>query len=181
MQCIHTTYDLLEAHIIVAMLRENDIEAWLFNADFVRQNWLQSIAYGGYRIMASDSGAVDAIAQIKNYRDGSLSLADVSTDVCPRCGSLEIQEDPQPRRNVFIFLIVEQFFLLPFFFAKRMSVVEILAVIAMTLVGYGVIFAFLPVYFKSRYRCTNCGNRWKRTPRISYAELAQQAAAADSP
>jgi predicted RNA-binding Zn-ribbon protein involved in translation (DUF1610 family) len=180
-QCIHTTYDLLEGHIIVSMLRENDIEAWLFNADFVRQNWLQSIAYGGFRIMVADSCVVDAIAQIKNYKSGTMSLTDASTDICPRCGSLEIQEDPRPRRNVFIFLIVEPVFLLPFFLAKRMSVVEILVVIAMTFVSYGFLFAFLPAYFKSRYRCTNCGNRWKRLPHVPYSELAQQAEAAESP
>jgi predicted RNA-binding Zn-ribbon protein involved in translation (DUF1610 family) len=180
-QCIHTTYDLLEGHIIVSMLRENDIEAWLFNADFVRQNWLQSIAYGGYRIMATDSSAVDAIAQIKNYRNGSLSLADASTDVCPRCGSLEIQEDPQPRRNVFIFLIAQDVLLLPFFLTKRMSPAETFALIVITLVLYAILFAVLPAYFKSRYRCTNCGNRWRQLPRVPYSELAQQAEAAESP
>ena len=59
MRRVHTTYDLLEAHALAAMLREHDIEAWLFDADFVRQDWFKMIAYGGYRILVGDESVVD--------------------------------------------------------------------------------------------------------------------------
>jgi predicted RNA-binding Zn-ribbon protein involved in translation (DUF1610 family) len=180
MQCIYTTYDLLEGHIIVLMLRENDIEAWLFNADFVRQNWLQSIAYGGYRIMATDSSVGDALALIQNYKSGSVALEADASDVCPRCGSQEIKQDLQPRRNVFLFLIAQNVLAFPFLLMQKMSVALVFTWIMVVFLLNCFLLALLPMYFKSRYRCTNCGNHWKAHPRVPYSELARQADAGDA-
>ena len=180
MQRVHTTYDLLEAHIIVSMLRENEIDAWLFDADFVRQNWFQSIAYGGYRILATESHAANAIAAIKNYKSGGLTLSDAPADTCPRCGSESVRDDPQPRRNVFMLLIAENALAFPFLLMGKLSIYQFLLFIALTFVVNGLLPAFLPMYFKSRYRCANCGNRWKEFPRASYAELNRQAEAAET-
>src|SRR5262249_17210914 len=59
---VFRTYDLLEAHIVAALLREHGIEAWAFDVDFVRLNWFEMLAFGGFRVVASDASVGDAAA-----------------------------------------------------------------------------------------------------------------------
>ena len=80
---IHTSYDLLDAHVLTALLREHGIEAWLFDADFVRQNWFAAIAYGGYRIMVREQDAAAARELLQEQRSGQLALPDATGVPCP--------------------------------------------------------------------------------------------------
>ena len=171
---IHTTFDLLEAHIIVALLREQGNEAWLFDADFVRQDWFKSIAYGGYRIVAADSSAAQALIALRSYKNGDLALADETSSECSACGGTTIECDAQPRRNVFIALLIgELLFAVVFAFLMKPDSFKLAALIGITFALYGFVPCFLPMYLRRRYKCGDCGNRWRALPVASFADLSR--------
>ena len=179
MRRIHTTYDLLEAHALVAMLREHDIETWLFDADFVRQDWFKMIAYGGYRILVRDETVADALRVLGEYRNGQLALVEEQRTICPECAHSSGSDDPQPRRNVFLAMIVLGF-CGPFaLLLWKPSTLALLVAGAVLIIAYISLPWFVVRYFKWRLRCEDCGHRWREAPRYRYAELAGQAAAGE--
>jgi hypothetical protein len=95
MQRVYWTLDLLEAHIVADFLRAQGIDAHVFDADFVRQDWLAAIAYGGYRVVAPDDEASAAKRLIIGLRANEFALAeeDVEDRACSRCGSRNTMED----------------------------------------------------------------------------------------
>jgi len=150
MQRVYWTVDLLEAHVIAGFLRAEGIDAEIFDADFVRQDWLAALAYGGYRVVAADEQADTARRLIADRRANEFVLDDDDPEkpVCPRCSSLDVDDDPVPRRiagALLFFFTHLSFFLLPL------------------------------VPFKWRYRCDTCGKRWQALPRIRFRDLARQA------
>ena len=106
MRRIHTTYDLLEAHLITAMLREHGIDAWLFDADFVRQDWFKSIAYGGYRILVREEDVAEARVLLNQYDDEELALVGEQCRLSELRHTARGATNPSPRRHVFLALIV---------------------------------------------------------------------------
>src|SRR5262249_25032029 len=154
---VHTTFDLLEAHIVAALLREHGIEAWAFDVDFVRLNWFEMQAFGGFRVVASDASVGDAAALVQEYRNGNLSIAQGAAEVCPHCGTAAPMENPQPRRNVFIAFIVFWLAQFPLLFEistlwKDHAVIEALLLAASPLVLAVIALLALP-YFKWPMRC----------------------------
>jgi len=149
MQRVYWTVDLLEAHIVADFLRAQGIGASVFDADFVRQDWIAALAYGGYRVVAPYEDAAAAKKLIADLRANAFTLGEdeVETRACPNCGSHDSIEDPFFRRAASALLL---FFMIP------------------------------AIPFKWRYRCRACGNRWKSPPKQPFAELARQAAAAES-
>lgn len=171
---IHTTYDLLEAHLITAMLREHGIDAWLFDADFVRQDWFKSIAYGGYRILVRDEDVADAHTLLNQYDDEELALIGEQT-LCPQCAHAAGRDDPQPRRNVFLAMLalpIVEFFA---FLHWKLSPIGVLVAFAVQFCLYATLPWLVLWYFKWRLRCADCGHRWRQPPSLSYAELARMA------
>ena len=155
MQRVYWTVDLLEAHVIAGFLRAEGVDAEIFDVDFVRQDWLAALAYGGYRVVAADEQADTARRLIAHRRANEFVLDedDPETPACPRCSSLDVGDDPVPRRIAWAFL----------FFFTHLS------------------FFVLPfVPFKWRYRCDTCGKRWQALPRHSFRDLARQADVADA-
>jgi DNA-directed RNA polymerase subunit RPC12/RpoP len=155
MQRVHWTVDLLEAHVIAGFLRAEGVDAEVFDADFLRQDWLAAIAYGGYRVVTADEDAVAARKLIahRQANDFALDEDDPEKPACPRCSSIDVDDDPVPRRVASAIL----------FFFPHLSV-----------------FMFPLVPFKWRYRCSTCGKRWQALPRHSFRDLARQADAADA-
>ena len=100
MQRVYWTVDLLEAHVIAGFLRAEGIEAAVFDADFVRQDWLAALAYGGYRVVTDDRDAAEARRLIDHRRANEFAFDEAETDVlaCPRCGSHDVVEDTPWRR-----------------------------------------------------------------------------------
>jgi hypothetical protein len=170
---------LLEAHALTAMLRAHDVEAWLFDADFVRQDWFKMIAYGGYRILVREESVVEAAQLLRDYRNGQLALAQESRAICPSCAHAAGSDDPQPRRNVFLATVLLGF-CGPFVLAlwKPSTAVLLCSCVAL-IVAYITLPWLVMRYFKWRLCCEDCGYRWRERPRHSYAELAKQAAAGD--
>ena len=177
MRRVHTTFDLLEAHIMTGLLRAQGVEAHAFDVGMVRQDWFRMIAFGGFRIVVSDPAVDDAIAVLGRYANGDFALADADQDRCPRCGAFSVLHDPQPRRNVFLAM-----FLLPLFelvtwsWFGKFSAEAIAALFALQVVAYLTLPWFVVHYFKWRMRCLDCDLRWRRTPK-RHADLVRMAVA----
>ena len=173
---VHTTFDLLEGHLLIALLREHGVEAWLFDADFVRQNWFEQIAYGGFRVMVRDDDIGVARDVLQDYSAGRLALEGEHAETCPHCARAAGNDDPQPRRNVFLVSLVLGLAADIRLFRWSPSRTELGVAIAVQLV-LNIVAPWLIVrYFKWRLRCADCGHRWRQPPR-HYAELMRMAEA----
>jgi len=179
MRRVHRSFDLLEAHIIAGLLRDDGVNAEVFDADFVRQDWFKMLAYGGFRIVVPDAEFAEATERIKQYQAGVLASEGDERARCPSCGNHSGHDDPQPRRNVFLAMILLSVIEVPLLIASKPSAVDILAAFGVQ-VGLCVSLPWLIVrYFKWRVRCDTCGHRWRAAPRHRYAELAQAVEAAE--
>jgi len=176
MRRIYKTYDLLEAHLMTAMLREHGIDALLFDADFVRQNWLESIAYGGYRIMVSEDRQIGEAAEIlQKYKNGTLAVPGEHCLICPSCGKQQGNENPSPRRHVFLALIVWPWIATIALIAWKPSTIQTVFAFAAQ-IGLYLLLPWLAIwYFKWPSRCGACGHRWREPRRYRHAELAKMA------
>ena len=87
-------FDLLEAHILVARLRYGGIDARVFDADFVRQDWFKMLVYGGFRIVVPEESATAARQILQSYRNGELTLPDEDGGTpCPNCFSADAKSN----------------------------------------------------------------------------------------
>jgi hypothetical protein len=172
MRRIYTTFDLLEAHTIVAMLREHAIRAWVFDADFVRQDWFKAIAYGGYRIVVNDESGVDALELLGAYRAGTLALADEHRLQCPNCGEFAGSDDPWPRRSVFLAMITVPWVAFGLLSICRPSPTLVFWLALLQLIPFLVLPGFVIRYVKWRFACSNCQHRWRDQTSSSYRQLS---------
>jgi len=177
MQRVHTTFDLLDAHIVTALLREHGVEAYAFDVGMVRQDWFKTIAFGGFRILASDDAIDQARAIICRFAQGDFALADDDPETCPCCGASAVLHDPQPRRNVFLAMCVLPLLeVLTWSWFGKFSAGAIVALFGLQVVAYLCLPWFALRYFKWRMRCGACGRRWRQTPQ-RHADLARMAVA----
>lgn len=132
MRRIHWTLDLQEAEIVAGLLRAEGIDAFVFDAGVVRQNWGTALAYGGYRVMVSPLQAEQARQLLIAWRQGEYALPDDLDDAlrCPRCAGTDIRPDQQRRGWSFV---VVSLFGLP-----------------------------IPWRWQRRVHCRSCGQRWNR-------------------
>lgn len=171
--------DFAEAHIVVAMLRANDIGAHVFDRNMARQDWFQTLAFGGYRVMVADADVERAKTLLEDYRAGRLALDDAATDrpACPRCGSPG-RENPGPRRLIFALILGGELVS----FAVVMLVADVFEgalplAVCIYIVGGLLVPIALSRFLRNRYRCTACGTRWRARP-APYAEAARVVEAA---
>jgi hypothetical protein len=68
--------DFAEAHIVEATLRAHGVQAWVFDALLMRQDWFRILMFGGYRVMVADEDAARAADLIGEYRAGALAITD---------------------------------------------------------------------------------------------------------
>ena len=179
---VDTTFDLPEAHIIVGLLRSEGIDAYLFDADFVRQDWFRAIAYGGYRILVPDEDLSAARAHTRAYRETNPALSSSDDAPCPACSSLNYRDDPRPRRWVFAFYIVLPSIEFAVFALTRRTPVGQFVWTMFTIVVFVALALLAIPYLRRRYRCDECGHRWRDPRYYSYSTLdSSQAAALDRP
>ena len=167
--------DFAEAHIVEAMLRAHGVQAWVFDALIVRQDWFRTLAFGGYRVMIADEDAARAADVIGEYRTGALAVADeaVERPRCPQCATPG-RDDAIPRRLVFATLIAaEAAFTLFLMSVTRGSE----PVLAFLLCGCAVAAAVAVImatrYLKGRYACPQCATRWRMRP-LPFAAMARE-------
>jgi hypothetical protein len=178
---VDTTFDLPEAHIIVGLLRADSIDAHLFDADFVRQDWFKAIAYGGYRILVPDKDVAAAHDQIRAYRDAKPALSDAADAPCPACSSFMYRDDPRSRRWVFAFYILLPLMELPIILFGNPSQVQQFIWFVIDFVIYVIFASFAIAYLKRRFLCDHCGHRWRDPDHPSYSTLNNAHAAACRP
>ena len=170
--------DYAEAHIVVAMLRANDVDAHVFDRNMVRQDWFQTLAFGGYRVMVADADVERTTALLEDYRAGRLALDDSITDqpACPCCG-MPGREDAGPRRWVFALLISADLIAVAGLLLVGNSSGRVPSTIVCTSLSGTLMAVALMRYLKNRYRCTVCGARWRARAAL-YAEAAPEVEAA---
>lgn len=141
MRCVEWSAEYVEAHVIAMLLRAHDLEAVVFDENFVRQNWFELLGYGGFRIMTPEHQFPEAKRLVSAYRSDILRVRDSRDDYpeCPYCGAHETGQDPRPRRALFIVYIV-----------------------------FGCLIALVPMLIRrlvvGRYCCRQCRHTW-REPR----------------
>lgn len=182
MRCVERTYEYLDGLALVALLRANELDAHLFDENFVRQDWLHIIVYGGFRVMVPENELERALQLRDSSHNGVLSLTtDECTDpICPACQESSGHTDLAPRRRVFAAFITTYFFYgiqigfeiggLPLLFAS---------VLAFTL--FTLMPNLLRHFLVGRYRCSSCLHAWKAPPDRPFFEQQLQAEAALNP
>jgi len=172
MRRIHTTFDLLEAHLVAETLRANGVDVWLLDADIVRQDWFKTIAFGGFRLVAAETSVPAALDILRRYQRGELSLPAPPRDDCPRCGLPSAGHDLQPRRNVFLATIVISFAQSAVWLSlTKLSAMGIVLMFAVQLALNLSIPWWVVRYFKWPMRCDACSYRWRERP-TPFAVLA---------
>jgi len=134
MRRIHWTLDLQEAEIVAGLLRAEGIDAFVFDAGIVRQNWTAALAYGGYRVMVAAPQVEQGRQLLMAWRQGEYALPDDTADAlhCPVCAGTDVQ--PDQRRRGWSFVIVYLF---------RVPI---------------------PWRWQRRVHCRTCNHRWNRAP-----------------
>ncbi len=95
----HGTMDLHEAEILAGLLRTEGIHAVVFNEGIARVCWLESLAYGGYRVMVPAFQARVAAGLVSAWRQDAFALppgADAGPH-CPHCHGDQVQVDTRRR------------------------------------------------------------------------------------
>jgi hypothetical protein len=181
---VHWTPDLAEAHIVEGLLRAHGLQAWAFDTAFVSQDWLKTLAFGGYRIMSTRADAAEARQIVEGWRAGELEhpASDVDQSVCPRCESAAGVENKSPRRRVFLSLIAaDALLLLAFSLPQEMNA---LAVLLFTACAFFPLLLACPGVaaraIKRRYRCEACNETWRALPNGSFHSLAAAVDTADT-
>jgi hypothetical protein len=178
---VDTTFDLPEAHIVVGLLRSEGIDAHVFDADFVRQDWFRAIAYGGYRILVADEDVPVAIERIRVYREAKPALSDAADAPCPLCSSCTYRDDPRPRRWVFALYILPSLIEVPIILFGHPSEVQQFFWFVIDFAVYVMLALLAIAYLKRRYVCDNCGHRWRDSHRHTYSALDDAHVAAFGP
>ena len=135
------------------------------------------IAFGGFRVLASDPAVDDAIAVLGRYANGDFALADDDQENCPQCGTSPVLHDPQPRRNVFLAICVLPLFeVVTWSWLANSTAEPVVAVFGLQVMACLSLPWFAVRYFKWRMRCAACGGavggRRRSGMRISRAWLS---------
>ena len=168
-----------EAHVVQALLRSRQIEAWVFDADMARQDWFRVLAIGGYRVMIADADAARATELVGEYREGTLAVVDdaVERPTCPRCATPG-SDDPVPHRLVFSLLIaIDVVIGLGLLLAAGGSNKILAVLFGSSVIVAPTIAVLFTRHLKGRYVCPKCTTRW-RTPPVAFAKMAQDVDAA---
>jgi hypothetical protein len=157
--------DFAEAHVVEAMLRAHGVQAWVFDALLVRQDWFKTLMFGGYRVMVPDEDAARAADLIGEYRAGALAVADdaVERPACPRCATPG-REDPEPRRIVFVVIIALQVLVRAGLMYATHADDATAIVLGASIVAAPIAVIMATRYLKGRYACPQCATRWRARP-----------------
>lgn len=155
MRCVEWSAEYLEAHVIAMLLRAHDVEAVVFDENFVRQNWFELLGYGGFRIMAPEHQFAEAKSLVSAYRSDNLQVRDTrdGEPECPHCGGRETGQDPRPRRMLFLLYI-----------------------------PFGCLIALAPMLIRrlvvGRYRCRQCRHAWREPRSAAFGHQQRDAESA---
>lgn len=173
--CVERTFEYMDGLVFVAMLRARNIEAHLFDENFVRQDWFYILVYGGFRIMVPSKDLQIAQETLAEFRCGVLLCDEdeMSWPACPACHAHGGEFDPRPRRWVFLAYIVGQIVLaalllldsgwIPYFVLN--SVFSLATLMP----------CLLRLSVNNRLRCSECAHAWRELPLVPFAQQQRNA------
>ncbi|MEZ5462129.1 hypothetical protein [Dokdonella sp.] len=174
-RCVDWTPDYLDGLVLVALLRSRDIDAQLFDENFVRQDWFRILAYGGFRIAVPALDLQSSREVLTDYRRGALQLPDeeLHGPSCPACHDSSAGFDHRQRRWIF----------LAFLFVCTAQTISILAfdtpapyLILQIVISLAMMMPWLVRYVvNNRMRCPQCLHAWRELPRIPFARQQKDA------
>ena len=102
MHCVYRSFDHTEAEIVASLLRAEGCLAEAFENGLSRLYWSHVIAFGGSRVMVSNEHKDAASEVMTRYQNGEYLLEDSDDLLCPRCGSANVEENPNYRGWAFV-------------------------------------------------------------------------------
>lgn len=176
MRCVDWTPDHLHGLILVALLHSWGIDARLFDENFVRQNWLKTLAYGGFRIVVPAKDLQSSREILADCRRGALQSPDEESERadCPACHSRSVGFDHRQRRWIFLAYLTICILQAVLLIADTDRVdlylgLELLVVLAKMMPW------LLRYIVNNRLRCSDCLHAWRELPRTPFARQQQEA------
>lgn len=176
MQRIHWAAETQDAHIVEGLLRVHGIDAWSFDTGIVRLDWLQTLAYGGCRVMVADADAEPARRIVEAYRKGEFAFADeeIECPCCRACLQHAGEEDVRPRRAMFLLLVLYDWIFSALFLLITIPIAMAWFLATCLVFNLALVFpGFAAWVIKSRFLCTNCGHAWRAPPRLTFEAMSR--------
>ena len=182
MRCVERVPEYMDGLLLVALLRAREIDAQLFDENFVRQDWFKILAYGGFRVMVPARDWQDAQRTLVEFRSGALHYAEDEMDrpICPACHAYSGEFDHRQRRWVFLAYFINALVLslCVIFLAEPLIVFFALTCVfwlAMMMPG------LLRFIVNNRLRCSFCSHAWREPPLMPFSRQQQAAENALNP
>ncbi len=175
MRCVERTLDYMDGLVFVALLRGTGIQAHLFDENFVRQNWFEILAYGGFRIMVPAQDLQTAREILAEFRRGALQLdeSEVGRPRCPACHAYSCEFDHRQRRWVFlaalVYLLVQS--LLSIFLVGGWILYLVLTSAFLLVTSMPFLLRFV---VNNRLRCVECAHAWRDLPRVPFGRQQRE-------
>jgi DNA-directed RNA polymerase subunit RPC12/RpoP len=131
---IKTFNNAIEAHILKNRLESEGITCFIRDENIVTVNPLYNYAVGGIKLDVQETDVERAIKILAEIEDAPFTDEADEVILCPKCGSDDLYAN----------------------FTSMKDAKGILAAIA------AFFFAVFPIYYKSVYRCKNCGHEFKK-------------------
>jgi hypothetical protein len=179
MKCVERIPEYMDGLVLVSLLRARHIDAQLFDENFVRQNWFEILAFGGFRIMVPASNLQAARENLAEFRGGALLVDDDEMDrsICPACDARAGRFDHRQRRWVFLACLVHQVVLaLLLMFMVDGWIPYFVLISSFSLAT--LIPCLLRYVVNNRLRCAQCSHAWRELPRLSFSQQQRDAEAA---
>lgn len=103
-----------EAHLLRMRLEAVGIPAYIRDENTIQMDWLYSNLIGGVRVEISPEDEAEAREFLE--ADTVQEPDDSIDEICPQCGSKEVEPDETPRRLSFLSVLLLGF---PFLIAKN--------------------------------------------------------------
>lgn len=171
MRCVERTLEYMDGLVFVALFRARSIDAVLFDENFVRLNWFEVLAYGGFRIMVPTQDLQAAREILIEFRSGALERDEEEMDrsTCPACHAHSGEFDNRQRRWIFVAYLA--FGLATDFLSLLLddSVVPYFVFTSAFMVATS-IPCLLRFVANNRLRCSQCAHAWHEWPRVPFAQ-----------
>jgi hypothetical protein len=176
MKCVERIPEYMDGLVFVSLLRARHFDAQLFDENFVRQNWFEILAFGGFRIMVPAPNLQAARETLAEFRAGALQIDEDEMDrsICPACNARVGGFDHRQRRWVFLAYLVHQLVLalLLIFMVDAWIPYFVL----MSTFSLATLMPCLRRYVvNNRLRCAQCGHAWRELPQLPFSQQQRDA------
>ncbi|MBL0165036.1 MAG: hypothetical protein IPP82_15680 [Xanthomonadales bacterium] len=176
MRCVERTLEYMDGLVFVALLRGRNIEAHLFDENFVRQNWFYTLVYGGFRVMVPAPDLQIARETLVEFRSGAMRCDEDEMDrpKCPACRAHSSEFDHRQRRRVFLAYFVCSLVLALLMEFLSDPLIPYLALSSLLWLAMSMPW-LLRYVVNNRLRCGECAHAWRELPRVPFAQQQRDA------